>query len=452
MTTLLSPPELGESSARPRLLDRPLSAKWCVIGWLVASAIFVGFVRLLQGPTDADSVVSVYSTWAIAHGQWACAYPSDKGGGFPFIGPLYPLLSGGLAALTHVGGSLPFPSPSTMGPHCANAVEAMTHWSMRSNADQSTVRLGYLSWLFLAGGVVALLRAVGRGRCGREPLALALIACSPAVWMPLQQYFHPQDILAVGLILGSLAFVVRGYWGWAGLLLGLALTAQQFPWLVLAPLLVVAPANRRVRLAGGAVLATAIVVLPLVIVTSGRALGPALIGSGGTPSPVGGTVLWEFHLHGASLIAFSRILPILVSMVLARWAVRRLGSGVWEPATLISLMTTALVLRLVFEVNLWGYYFMTVSVMLIVLDTVRGRIRLSLVVWLALIALAFYPFTWGSETIGQEVPRWLWQSLLVLSALVLAARPLVRAARDGSSRHPGQRVSPPDREQALLEI
>lgn len=63
-------------------------------------------------------------------------------------------------------------------------------------------------------------------------------------------------------------------------------------------------------------------------------------------------MLREFHLHGASLIAFSRVLPVLVSFVVAWWAVRRLGLGVLEPVLPISLITMALSLRLVFEVNL----------------------------------------------------------------------------------------------------
>jgi len=57
----------------------------------------------------------------------------------------------------------------------------MSRWSVRAAAAQSTVRLGYLSWLFLMAGVVALRRAAGRGRCGREPLTLVLTALSPAV-------------------------------------------------------------------------------------------------------------------------------------------------------------------------------------------------------------------------------------------------------------------------------
>jgi uncharacterized membrane protein len=248
--------------------------------------------------------------------------------------------------------------------------------------------------------------------------------------MPMEQFFHPQDVMAMGLMLGSVACVVRGRWGWAGLLLGLALTSQQFPWLSLAPLLVIAPANRRFRLAAGTIMAVAIVDLPLIVVSAGRAIGPAILGSGGSPSPVGGTLLWEFHLHGASLIAFSRVLPIVASMALAWWATRRLGPGVLEPVPLISLIATALTFRLVFEVNLWGYYFLAITVSLIVLSVVSGRIRLYLLAWLALVALAFNPTAWGSDVFAQDVPRWLWQVILVTGAWAMASDPLIAAVRN----------------------
>jgi hypothetical protein len=247
--------------------------------------------------------------------------------------------------------------------------------------------------------------------------------------MPLEQFFHPQDVVAMGLMLGSLACVLRGRWGWAGVLLGLALTAQQFPWLALAPLMVVAPTSRRFRLGGGAIVAAAIVDIPLIVVTSGRALGPALFGSGSSPASVGGTLLWELHLQGASLVAFSRVMPIVLAMVLASWAVRRLGAGMLEPVPLISLIATALAFRLVFEVDLWGYYFFATSVSLLVLSVIRGRVRWYLLAWLVLVALAFNPTAWGSDVFAQDVPRWLWQVILVPSVLAMAADPLIAAMR-----------------------
>ena len=77
MTDLLRRAGVHRVPARTSWLDDPLSGWWCAVGWLGGTVIFVAVVRHLNGPTQADSVVSVFSTWAIAHGQWACAYPPN---------------------------------------------------------------------------------------------------------------------------------------------------------------------------------------------------------------------------------------------------------------------------------------------------------------------------------------------------------------------------------------
>jgi hypothetical protein len=243
--------------------------------------------------------------------------------------------------------------------------------------------------------------------------------------------------------------------------------------LVLAPLFVVAPANRRLRFAAAAIAAAAVIVLPMTAVTSGRALGPVLIGSGNTPS-VGGPLVWELHLHGALLVGVSRVLPIVLAMLLASWALRRLGPAVLEPVPLMALVATSLSLRLVFEQNLFGYYFMALATALVLLDALRGHVRGHLLAWIALVALAFDPapgkiqlreylppllmllvlvlivrdalkgrvrwylvawlalvaavflkFPIASTPFRPPLPTWLWQIFLVPSGLWLAVQPLI---------------------------
>ena len=48
-------------------------------------------------------------------------------------------------------------------------------------------------------------------------------------------------------------------------------------------------------------------------------------------------------------------------------------------------------MRVLFEEGLYGYKFMALAVMLIVLSVVRGRVRGHLVAWIALVTLAFNP-------------------------------------------------------------
>ena len=77
-------------------LDRPLSGWSCALGWLIALAIFVGFTTLLGGLTQLDALLSTYSSWFIAHGNFACAYPPGSSVEIALTAPLYTLIAGGL--------------------------------------------------------------------------------------------------------------------------------------------------------------------------------------------------------------------------------------------------------------------------------------------------------------------------------------------------------------------
>jgi len=198
---------------------------------------------------------------------------------------------------------------------------------------------------------------------------------------------------------------------------GTGVATQQFALLVFAPLLIVAPRNQRVTFLASAVGAIAVIDGPFIILTSGRALRATVIGSGFSSS-TGGTVLWETHIHGSVLFTLSRILPVLLAMGLAWWAVRRLGPRVLEPVPLISLIATALSLRLVLEENLFGYYFMAIMVTLIVLDIVNHRFRQHLVAWLLLYMLAFSPIPWGFASNGKQWGLTLRLALPIVIAIV----------------------------------
>ena len=239
-----------DTSARTILLDRRLPGRQCVLAWVVATAIFVGLIALLGGPTANDASESLYSTWAVAHGDFSCTYsptPSDVASFIPdyrpgpYVSPLWPLVSGGLAAVTSIGHDQPFPSQQALGTSCTHADQAMYRWAHQSRAMVPTLGLGYLTWFVLLAGVVALLRASGRGRTGWEAAGVILVVLTPLVWEPLLDEFHPQDLLAMGLVLAGLACALRRSWIWAGVLLGLAVLSQQFALLVLVPLFVVAP-------------------------------------------------------------------------------------------------------------------------------------------------------------------------------------------------------------------
>ena len=156
----------------------------------------------------------------------------------------------------------------------------------------------------------------------------------------------------------------------------------------------------------------------------------------------------------------------------------------------MSVVAVSLSLRLVFEDLIVAYYFMALAVSLVLLDVVRGHIRRSTVAWLAAVAVVFcffggqafneiasggslrrlvpllivvpallatllavlqgkgrrklYPLTvaastlvmWAGhvDTTDHRLVVWLWQVLLVVPGVMLAAGPLLAAMRHGGTQ------------------
>jgi hypothetical protein len=131
--------------------------------------------------------------------------------------------------------------------------------------------------------------------------------------------------------------------------------------------------------------------------------------------------------HGILLCA--RILPIVCALALAWWVKRRLGEAVLGAVPLVSLVATSLAFRLVFEVNLWGYYFTACAVLIIINDVLRGRVRGHVVAWMALFTLVFNPVPWGFATNGRSwglAVREAMPNVFIIGALLLI---LVEALR-----------------------
>jgi hypothetical protein len=428
MDTLTSPsPDSTRSGFQRRSavwLARPARTSERIIGWIVATALFAIAAWLLGGPTEGDFALSAYSTWAVASGHLACVYPphvalhhiaswSDP---FAFTAPLYPLLSGTLLALLHTGHAIAFPQLSQFGAQCHNFVPVMYQWSMTSGLVGQTLHLGYVMWPVLCVGAVLFVRTTKfRNTFAEFGVLLLLALCSP-VLMTLVEYFHPQDVLAMGLLLAALASVRSDRWLVAGILLGLAISAQQFVLLPAVALLLMAPkfapndrrppsaggyrpGRAQLRLVVGAAIAGLVIDGPMLIATSGRAwreiiLGSSRAGSAGV-HPLGGTLLWELHPHGIVLFIVTRVLPIVTAAAIGFWARERLGGGVLAAQNLMAIVALTLSTRLVFEINLFGYYFMALAVSLVVLDVVSGRLRGETVAWIALCTVAFNPVHWG---------------------------------------------------------
>ncbi len=429
MANPLSRPEVDSEHTGESWLTRPLSSWRCVLGWCAATGAFMACVSVPGGPAVGDAFEIVYPTWAVAHGQLTCMYPPHPPYFQSFAAPLYPLIDGAVGFVTRIGHGAPFPTGSALGHNCARALDAMNHWSEKGGALSPTLWSGYVSWLILMAGLIWLLRAAGRGRDGWEPTALVVVACLPPVWLCIEMYAHPQDLVAMGFALGAMACALRSQWVGAGILIALAILTQQYALLVAIPLFVVAPTARKLRYVVAAAATAVLIAVPLLAVTSGAAARSIFAGSG-SAGGFGGTVVWEMHVRvGAPLLLVSRLPPLLLSLALAWYVVRHLGPSALHPTVLLSLVAVSLSFRLVFEDNLFAYYFMALTVVLVVLDVVHGRIRESLVAWVAMITAV------NSESItiqwrrswGMDAGHWI-PIIVVIVGLLLIVLDVLRHA------------------------
>ena len=218
-------------------LDAPLSGVWCAVGWLIATAVFVELVKALGGLGPLDTYESVFSTWAIADGQFTCAFPV----GYRVIAPVYPLVSGAVTALDHAGNAVLFSSPIRTRTTMRPLVPGHRLVVAQVQCTQQHARRRVPGSAGPQGGLVSLLRACGRGRCGWEPATVVVVAVLPPVWFCIQNTFHPQDLFAMGFALAAMACACRSAWAAAGVFIALAVLSQQFAVLVAVPLLVLAP-------------------------------------------------------------------------------------------------------------------------------------------------------------------------------------------------------------------
>ena len=114
---------------------------------------------------------------------------------------------------------------------------------------------------------------------------------------------------------------------------------------------------------------------------------------------------------------------------IASWTLHRLGPRSIEPIPLISLIAVSLSLRLVFEQNLFGYYFMALAVSLVLLEVERGYIRSSFIAWLAMVSIVYAigPLAvdfFDVARVGEG--RTVFPILVILLALLIIIREVVR--------------------------
>ncbi len=133
-------------------------------------------------------------------------------------------------------------------------------------------------------------------------------------------------------------------------------------------------------------------------------------------------MLREIGVNPHALLICARVLPIVFAFALALWVKNKIGDRIVAAVPLLSLVATALAFRLVFEVSLWGYYFMASAVLIVINDVVQHRIRGHVIALLALFVLVFQPVPWGFAPNGRSwglFAREALPNVFVVGALIL---------------------------------
>lgn len=388
-----------------RWLNHPISSftMWSVIASILA--IFPLSNYLLGRPFTGDFSETLPTSWALAHGRWSCAYPSSMWVGphnvisTTLAAPLFSLVTAIVFFGLRANGLHPFPSAASMGPHCTHAVTQIENWMTRAHLTTASLWIGILGWLALVVASHVYLANTGHVLTRRDMLALVAATCSAPVFWAYSFNYHPQDLLAIALVVLAVSLFSRARWVAAGVAVGLGLLTQQFVALAAVPLLLLAWRQGRKSFALAAAITYVGVAAPLLLLTSGVAWRSLLTGSSrvawlsdASVHSAGGTWLAGLHLDSTVVFAISRLTPLATACIVSIVVIRRANlEKLLTLGPLTALVGLCLGLRIVFEQNLFPYYFAPLSVLLI-LATNSMRLRSDLVLfWLLFATIGYSP-------------------------------------------------------------
>jgi hypothetical protein len=397
----------AEVDSAPADVSLAVPSPWrrrLVSALLVAAAAccYVGVVSVRLGPaTGRDTAPLTAVTTAIADGDLRVAasitaLPDPPG--YPLLAAPFVAAFGGVVGspswCTPVGRfGAPGPRRTVVVQH---ALDAGVPVCGRVPAGTPVVPpwyrsqglLGVATWLVLALGALALLRAGGADSLGRQSGLLAFLVVLPAASSAMVQLFHPQDVVSLGLGLAGLAQTLRSRWWLAGALFGAAMLTKQFALLLLIPALVVAPGARSRFVLGGSAVAVFVAGLLPFAVVAPRAMLENVSGYSGGGASAGQTVLTLAGVHGAAASAVARDVPVLFAVGFCLWAATRRVRWAAAPAAVVGLALACAGSRLVFESVIFPYYLLSASVLVLLVDLVARRSPARSLAWCA--AAAFF--------------------------------------------------------------
>ncbi len=405
-----------------------------LLGWLV----FLFLLYLRGGPTVRDDHVTLYSSWMMAHGSASCAYrvpsPADD---YPMSAPLFTLLETGLQWVTRVGFSHPYPGGLVALDGCRHDYAALNSWLSGTGIARRTLWLGTVVWPLLAAAGVWLVRVRRAGASWLDWRVVGVFSLWPVYSLPFLEYYHPQDVLALAALLGALAALESRRFELAGVLGALAFLSQQNVALALLVLLLMVPTPRAWRrFLTGALVTAILVVTPLVVLGGPGALHAVVTGTGLNDNPVYSTWMGQLGIYGGHALVISRAGPLVLGVLGLWWWWDRHGAP--TPPVVLDLVACTFALRLALEENLWSYYSVGLVTCWILSDLLHRRRRPGPWIWSLIVSVL--PWTATTPVIDSlhldTLPVWVWQLLLLPTALLLSVQPLWARTRPRNGRAP----------------
>ncbi len=391
-----------------------------VLTWLLRiTSVAVIAVVVSTAHTQIDRQDVTVTAYAIAAGHPSRAYPTS------------PEPAGRTAAFQPPG----FPV------FAAVLISAWERTTGDSNASGAVTFAGYaaVALVVLAGGCLV---GAGPGGRRREQWFLLAIAVNPFFRESLGDYFHPEDILALGLLLLTLCLASQDRWWWAGASLGLAIGCKQWALLAVPAVLLMASDRRaRLRLAGATLGGAAVLYFPFALLTPTSfwqmVRGPVPVPGGLVPQTTVTGMLRDapFHVSDASVNDMARLVPLLLAMLLAGvWVavmVRRNGALTPAPVEqVVGLILAAVAFRLIGDCIALSYYAVPLVVFVAVVSAGQSRFPTFAIV--SSFALAFW---YGTGVARHFLGPWAGAEVFTLAVTTVAAGALLtlRAGLDQQS-------------------
>lgn len=383
-----------------------------------SAGLYIVSILALGGFQQGDLSETLYPAILMAHGDWSCAYPSVSLYPVPMAAPGYSLLDAAVQWILRIGYATPFPALSQFGHACRLGADVFGDWTAASNEIPTIIHTSLFAWFALAAAATYVARQTAIGRTRQIWLIPLTLAITPPVLFAVQEYFHPQDQLALAFFLAASGLFLRRNLGLAGVVAAAAYVTQQYTVIGLIILVVLTTGTDRWRLVRGFTLALASFTAFAYWALGEASLKAALLGTGESRIQPG-TWMAELHVPKLVGIGIARLLPLLVAGLIAAWCVRRRRDFARDPELLLGLLAVGWSLRVLFEINLFGYYLLATAATLVLRDIVAKRAFRGTIWLLLATVVSFGHFSVWRDSLHNP-PDWPYQLIFAPATVAVA--------------------------------